>query len=625
MAPDHNDYQQWQNAPDSFWLSLSKQLDWFREPQNVVDQHVDGSANWFSDGELNTSYLALDVHVKQGRGEQAALIYDSPVTGRTKQFTFSELLDQTARTAGMLHDLGVVKGDTVIIYMPMIPEATIAMLACARIGAVHSVVFGGFAAPELASRIDDARPKVILAASCGIEVSRIIEYKPMLDEAVLLAAHKPLCSVILQRPECIVDLNGHTECDWLTLFDQAAPKDAVSVKGSDPLYILYTSGTTGKPKGVVRDNGGHAVAMKYSMEAVYGMQAGDVFWSASDVGWVVGHSYIVYGPLIQGCTTVIYEGKPVMTPDAGAFWRVVSDYKVNAIFSAPTAFRAIRREDPKAQLLADYDISSLRTVFAAGERLDPSTQQWLGETLGVPVIDNWWQTETGWPIAANTMGRTVLPIKMGSATKPIAGFAVHILDDDGQPVDNGIQGNIAIKLPLPPGCLSTVWNDHSRFVGAYLSDYPGYYTSGDGGYIDEDGYLFVMGRVDDVINVAGHRLSTGDIEEVIAANPVVAECAVVAQHCDLKGEIPVGFVVLNSDQKSSVGVSQALTLDVRKNIGPLACYKHSYVVSRLPKTRSGKVLRKVLKAMLSGEQVATPPTIDDAGSIEEIRLILSSQ
>ena len=623
MASELNDYQQWQNAPESFWLSQSKQLDWFRHPETAVSQKADGSASWFADGELNTSYLALDVHVEQGRGEQTALIYDSPVTGQTQQFTFTELLYQVARTAGMLHDLGVEKGDTVIIYMPMIPQATIAMLACARIGAVHSVVFGGFAAPELASRIDDAKPNVILAASCGIEVSRIIEYKPMLDEAIGLAEHKPQSCVILQRPECVVSLHSDTQLDWAALLSQASPKAPVAVKGSDPLYILYTSGTTGKPKGVVRDNGGHAVAMKYSMDVVYGMQAGDVFWSASDVGWVVGHSYIVYGPLIQGCTTIMYEGKPVMTPDAGAFWRIVSDYKVNAIFSAPTAFRAIRREDPHAQLLAKYDISSLKTVFAAGERLDPSTQQWLGDKLNVPIVDNWWQTETGWPIAANTMGREVLPVKMGSATKPLAGFDVRILDDHGAPVAAGVQGNIAIKLPLPPGCLSTVWGDHSRFVLAYLSDYPGYYTSGDGGYIDDDGYLFVMGRVDDVINVAGHRLSTGDIEEVIAANPMVAECAVVAEHCDLKGQIPVGFVVLNSDQASTDSVSQLLTLDVRKNIGPLACYKHSYVVPRLPKTRSGKVLRKVLKAMLHGEQVATPPTIDDAGSIEEIRLVLS--
>jgi propionyl-CoA synthetase len=623
MFINNNDYQQWQDSPEQFWHTQSQQLDWFSQPSEILNQHDDGTVNWFADGKLNTSYLALDHHVEQGRGEQLALVYDSPVTDQAQRFTYVELLEQTARTAGMLSELGVEKGDTVIIYMPMIPEAAIAMLACARIGAVHSVVFGGFAAPELASRIDDAKPNVILTASCGIEVSRVVEYKPLIDEAIKLAHHKPRSVVILQRPECEVSLNGRTELDWLDLLSKATPKSPVSVKGSDPLYILYTSGTTGKPKGVVRDNGGHAVALKYSMDAVYGMQAGDVFWSASDIGWVVGHSFIVYGPLIQGCTTIMYEGKPVKTPDAGAFWRVVSDYKVNAIFSAPTAFRAIRREDPSAQLLAQYDMSSLRTVFAAGERLDPPTQQWLSEKLAVPIVDNWWQTETGWPIAANTMGREILPTKMGSATKPVAGYGVFILDDDGRKVTDGEQGNIAIKLPLPPGCLSTVWNDHARFVDAYLSDFPGYYSSGDGGYIDDDGYLFVMGRVDDVINVAGHRLSTGDIEEVLAANTMVAECAVVAQHCDLKGEIPVGFVVLNSDKVDSVDVAGKLKQDIRKTIGPLACYKDSYVVARLPKTRSGKVLRKILKAMLHGEEVEIPPTIDDSSSLDEVRIALA--
>ena len=621
---DYRDvYDAWKADPEQFWLQQAAAIDWVKAPSKALNDSKAPFYEWFTDAQVNTCYNAVDRHVENGRGDQAAIIYDSPITGQKSTTTFAELQTQVASLAGALRDQGIEKGDRVIIYMPMVAEALVAMLACARLGAVHSVVFGGFAAPELASRIDDAKPNVILAASCGIEVSRIIEYKPMLDEAIGLAEHKPQSCVILQRPECVVSLHSDTELDWAVLLSQASPKAPVAVKGSDPLYILYTSGTTGKPKGVVRDNGGHAVAMKYSMDVVYGMQAGDVFWSASDVGWVVGHSYIVYGSLIQGCTTIMYEGKPVMTPDAGAFWRIISDYKVNAIFSAPTAFRAIRREDPHAQLLAKYDISSLKTVFAAGERLDPSTQQWLGDKLNVPIVDNWWQTETGWPIAANTMGREVLPVKMGSATKPLAGFDVRILDDNGAPVAAGVQGNIAIKLPLPPGCLSTVWGDHSRFVSAYLSDYPGYYTSGDGGYIDDDGYLFVMGRVDDVINVAGHRLSTGDIEEVIAANPMVAECAVVAEHCDLKGQIPVGFVVLNSDQASTDSVSQLLTLDVRKNIGPLACYKHSYVVPRLPKTRSGKVLRKVLKAMLHGEQVATPPTIDDAGSIEEIRLILS--
>jgi propionyl-CoA synthetase len=508
--------------------------------------------------------------------------------------------------------------------MPMIPQAAMAMLACARIGAVHSVVFGGFAAPELASRIDDAKPSVILAASCGIEVDRVIEYKPLIDSAIELADFKPLYTVVLQRRQAVALLDKPIDKDWDICVSQSQPVAPIALRGDDPLYILYTSGTTGKPKGVVRQNGGHAVALKYSMDAVYGMRQGDVFWSASDVGWVVGHSYIVYGPLIHGCTTIMYEGKPIMTPDAGAFWRVIEQYSVNAIFSAPTAFRAIRREDPNGELVSKYDISSLRSVFAAGERLDPATQDWMSDTLGVPVIDNWWQTETGWPIAANLMGREPLPIKNGSATKPVPGFDIQILDDDGQPVEQGIQGNIAIKLPLPPCCLSTVWGDHQCFLDSYLSDYSGFYTSGDGGYFDQDGYLFVMGRVDDVINIAGHRLSTGDIEEVIAQHPDVAECAVVAMHDQLKGELPVGFVVLNSsvDSSSRANIESELCQLVRQSIGPIACYRSSHVVPRLPKTRSGKVLRKVLKAMLNGEDVVLPPTIDDVSSLDEIKKVL---
>lgn len=618
-----SEYLDWQQNPLEFWQKQANDIVWFEKPTQILSSDIDGATNWFADGMMNTSYLALDYQVEQGRGLQTALIYDSPVTGRIHQYRYQELLDHVARVGGMLRQLGVDKGDTVIIYMPMIPEAAIAMLACARIGAVHSVVFGGFAAPELASRIDDAKPNVILSASCGIEVNRVIEYKPMIDAAINLSAHKPDHTVVLQRADAIAPMQSPRDVDWQIAYENAAPVAPVPVKASDPLYILYTSGTTGKPKGVVRDNGGHAVALKYSMKAVYGMQEGDVFWSASDVGWVVGHSYIVYGPLLNGCTTIMYEGKPIMTPDAGAFWRVIEEHSVNAIFSAPTAFRAIRREDPSGDLIKNYDVSSLRTVFAAGERLDPSTQQWMSDKLGVPIIDNWWQTETGWPIAANMVGIEQLPIKFGSATKPTPGFEVHILDDGGQRLANGKQGNIAIKLPLPPCCLTTVWQNHQRFVDAYLSDYSGYYTSGDGGYIDEDGYLFVMGRVDDVINIAGHRLSTGDIEEVLAQNSNVAECAVVAQADELKGEVPVGFIVLNSKISDSSSINKDLLTSVRNEIGAIACYKTSYIVPRLPKTRSGKVLRKVLKSMLAGEGVTIPPTIDDPASLDEIRNVLS--
>lgn len=617
-----NDYQQWQSEPVEFWRDQSQNIDWFTPPKTILSESPDGAASWFEDGEMNTCYLALDHHVANGRGPQTALIYDSPVTGRLHFYSFLELRDETARVAGMLIDLGVKKGDTVIIYMPMIPQAAMAMLACARIGAVHSVVFGGFAAPELASRIDDAKPTVILSASCGLEVNRVIEYKPLVDAAIDLASHKPNHSVVFQREQLQASLNKPADKDWYHCVAKAQAAEPVKVRGDDPLYILYTSGTTGKPKGVVRQNGGHAVALKYSMDAVYDMQPGDVFWSASDVGWVVGHSYIVYGPLIHGCTTIMYEGKPIMTPDAGAFWRIIEQHSVKAIFSAPTAFRAIRREDPEGLLVSKYDTSSLRAVFAAGERLDPSTQGWMAKTLGVPIIDNWWQTETGWPIASNLMGREPLMVKMGSATKPTPGFEVQILDDDGKPVAQGVQGNIAIKLPLPPCCLSTVWGDHKRFINSYLSDYPGFYTSGDGGYFDEDGYLFVMGRVDDVINIAGHRLSTGDIEEVIAQHPSVAECAVVAISDNLKGELPVGFVVLNSSDVERSDIEAELSQLVRQSIGAIACYRQSYLVPRLPKTRSGKVLRKVLKAMLNGEPVAVPPTIDDPSSLLDIKKVL---
>lgn len=624
-----SEYQDWLSSPTEFWREKSADIAWYSEPNSIEEQDEEGLTHWFADGKLNTCYLALDYHVEQGRGEQTALIYDSPVTNTKQKFTFKELLEETDKLASAMRESGVQKGDTIIIYMPMIPQTVMAMLACARLGAIHSVVFGGFAAPELASRIDDAKPKFIFSASCGIEVTRIIEYLPLLSDALSIASHQPKECVVFQREAHQADLVAGRDCDWQSFLDRATgPVEPVALDGKDPLYILYTSGTTGKPKGVVRENGGHAVALKYSMQAIYGMQAGDTFWSASDVGWVVGHSYIVYGPLLNGCCTILYEGKPIMTPDAGAFWRVIEEYQVNAIFSAPTAFRAIKREDPEGKLIQQYDISSLRHVFAAGERLDPPTQTWMNEKIGVDVIDNWWQTETGWPIAANMTGIEKLPIKYGSATKPIPGYLIHILDDEGNELPPGKQGNVAIKLPLPPGCLSTLWQDTQRFKDTYLSDFPGYYTSGDGGYLDEDGYLFVMGRVDDVINVSGHRLSTGDIEEILGNHPEVAECAVVAKHCDLKGEIPVGFVVTKSgDTLASESASTQLQLEltqlVRKEIGALACYKESYLLNRLPKTRSGKILRKTIKQILASEQVQIPPTIEDPAAIDDIRTAIN--
>lgn len=620
------EYRAWQQNPIEFWRERANDIAWFQPPAEILSLNPDQTGNWFADGLINTCYLALDYHVENGRGEQTALIFDSPVTGTKCRYSYQELLERTAQIAGMLTRIGVTQGDRVVIYMPMIPEAAMAMLACARIGAIHSVVFGGFAAPELAARIDDAEPNAILAASCGIEINRVIEYKPLLDEAISIAKHKPGSVVMLQRKEAYATLDKPRDIDWQDTIAKSLPVDPVAVRGDDPLYILYTSGTTGQPKGVVRDNGGHAVALKYSLGAVYGMQPGDVFWSASDVGWVVGHSYIVYAPLLLGCSTIMFEGKPIMTPDAGAFWRVIDEYSVNALFSAPTAFRAIRREDPQGELIHQYDLSSLRTIFAAGERLDPPTQKWMIDTLGVPVIDNWWQTETGWPIAANMVGIESLSIKYGSATKPIPGYDIQILDDTGQPLASGEQGNIAIKLPLPPCCLTTVWKSHSRFIESYLSDYDGYYTSGDGGYLDEDGYLFVMGRVDDVINIAGHRLSTGDIEEVIASHKRIAECAVVAKDDDLKGELPVGFVVLNTGNMNDIdAMMPELISAVRNGIGAIACYRTTYVVKRLPKTRSGKVLRKVLKSMVNGvglQDLNIPPTIDDPASLREISVVL---
>jgi propionyl-CoA synthetase len=617
------EYAAAKNDPQTFWREKASALEWFSPPQEILSLDQHGIHHWFADGEMNTAYMALDYHVDNGRAEQTALIYDSPVTGKKRSYSYRQLRDEVARCAGMLQGLGVVKGDRVIIYMPMIPQAVIAMLACARLGAVHSVVFGGFAAPELAIRIDDATPRVILSASCGIEVNRCIEYKPLLDRAIELATHTPDHTVVYQRQRKQADMSQPRDIDWKQAMENAQPVGCTLVKGSDPLYILYTSGTTGKPKGVVRENGGHAVAMKYSMKAIYDINPGDVFWAASDVGWVVGHSYIVYAPLLHGCTTILYEGKPVMTPDAGAFWRVIEEYQVKALFTAPTAFRAIRKEDPDAEMAGKYDLSSLQTLFSAGERLDPSTFAWLGETFKVPVIDHWWQTETGWAIAANMVGIESMPLKAGSATVPCPGYDVQILDEQGEQAPAGQQGNIAIKLPLPPGCLTTIWGDVARYKAGYLETYPGFYLSGDGGYIDNEGYLFVMGRVDDVINVAGHRLSTGEMEEIIGKHEAVAECAVIGRDDALKGQMPVGFVVLKNGFKgNNEEIGKALIQLMREEIGAVASFKELYIVARLPKTRSGKLLRRTMRQIFNREEYTVPSTIDDPGSLTEITTLI---
>jgi propionyl-CoA synthetase len=617
------EYQAALENPEAFWKQKANDLKWFKPPTTILSQDEHGIHHWFADGEMNTCYMALDYHVESGRGEQTALIYDSPVTGQKATYSYAQLRDAVALCAGMLKNQGVTKGDRVIIYMPMIPEAAIAMLACARLGAIHSVVFGGFAARELAVRIDDAKPKLVISASCGIEVKKCIEYKPLLDKAIDLAVHKPEHCIIFQRSQTQASLVDGRDMDWQEAISQATPADCTTVKGSDLLYILYTSGTTGKPKGVVRENGGHAVAMKYSMKAVYNMDPGDVFWAASDIGWVVGHSYIVYAPLLQGCTTIMYEGKPVMTPDAGAFWRVIAEHGVKALFTAPTAFRAIKKEDPEGKLIQQYDLTSLVTIFAAGERLDPPTYEWLVEMTQRPVIDHWWQTETGWAIAANLQGIEPMPVKPGSATVPVPGYNVQILDEHGKPLPPNTQGNIAIKLPLPPSCLTTIWGDMTRFKRSYLQAYPGYYVSGDGGYIDEDGYLFVMGRVDDVINVAGHRLSTGEMEEIVGKHPAVAECAVIGRNDELKGQVPLGFVVLKSgvNEPEDKLIKEFVEM-VRHDIGAVACFKQAYIVPRLPKTRSGKTLRKTIRQIVNHEEYTVPSTIDDPGSLSEIETLM---
>ena len=606
--------------PAAFWARQAAAVTWTTEPTRILDDDNPPFYRWFPDAELNTCANALDRHISD-RGDQDALVYDSPVTGSKRTYTYRELLDQTARFAGVLRDLGVGKGDRVVLYMPMIPEAVIAMLACARLGAVHSVVFGGFASHELATRIDDAQPTVIVSASCGIEPNRVIEYKPMLDHALQRATHQPRACVIVQRDRHRCDLIDGRDHDWADLMAAADPADPVPVAATDPLYVLYTSGTTGKPKGIVRDNGGHAVALMWSMRNIYGVGPGEVFWAASDVGWVVGHSYIVYGPLLAGATTVLYEGKPIGTPDPGAFWRVVSEYAVKVLFSAPTALRAIRKEDPTGSHIGRYDLSSLRYLFQAGERLDPDTYAWASKVLGIPVIDHWWQTETGWAIAANPVGVQQLPLKAGSPTVPMPGYDVQILHPDGSGCERGEEGAICIRLPLPPGTLPTLWGDDARFEASYLCEHPGYYLTGDGGYLDGDGYLFVMGRIDDVINVAGHRLSTGAIEAVMAAHPAVAECAVIGVADEIKGQVPRGLVVLKSGA-SGDGLAADLIAAVRHSIGAVACFNAVDVVPALPKTRSGKILRKTMRGIADGRDEPMPSTIEDPGVLEVLRPIL---
>jgi propionyl-CoA synthetase len=610
---------------EGFWAEAAGLIDWITTPSTIVDDSRPPFTRWFPDGRLNTCANALDRHVHGGRGDEVALICDSPMTGTIRHYTFSELLSEVARLAGALRDLGVVKGDTVVIYMPMVPEAVMAMLACARIGAIHSVVFGGFAAPELAARIDDARPKVILSASCGLEPTRIVEYKPLLDDALRLAHYPPNRCLILQRAQAPASMTAR-DVDWVEVVAAALPVDPVPISSTDPLYILYTSGTTGGPKGVVRDNGGNAVALAWSMANIYDTRPGDIFWAASDVGWVVGHSYIVYGPLLAGCTTVLYEGKSVGTPDAGAFWRVIAEHGVRTLFCAPTAFRAIRKEDPDGQLLRRYDTGSLRSLFLAGERLDPPTYEWARGLLRVPVIDHWWQTETGWPIAADCLGIEALPTKPGSACKAVPGYDIVVLDESGNPTLNGVAGDITIRQPLPPGTFSTLWNADDRFVESYFTSHPGHYTTGDGGYIDDDGYVFVMGRIDDVINVAGHRLSTGAIEGVLAAHPDVAECAVIGVADSLKGQVPLGLVVLKGGVERDLAEIRAEVVRmVRETIGPVASFHAVEVVPKLPKTRSGKILRGTMRAIADGRDFRVPSTIEDASVLDAVAAAITGR
>ncbi|MEO1537226.1 MAG: propionyl-CoA synthetase [Pseudomonadota bacterium] len=613
-------YQAWQADPETFWMTASEAIDWDTKPTRALNDDRAPLYEWFTDGMVNTCHNALDRHVDAGRGDQVAIIYDSPITGRTDKISYANLRDRVALLAGALAARGIEKGDRVIIYMPMVPEALVAMLACARIGAVHSVVFGGFAANELAVRIDDCTPKCIIAASCGLEPGRVVQYKPLLDGAIYLASEKPEFCVILQREEHPAELIEGRDFDWVAFNEGATPAACVPVEGNHPAYILYTSGTTGQPKGVVRPTGGHLVSLNWTMKAIYDMNPGEVFWAASDVGWVVGHSYICYAPLIAGNTTIVFEGKPVGTPDAGTFWRVIADHKVKSLFTAPTAFRAIKREDPSGALIGEYDVSSLESLFLAGERADPDTIEWAQDKLGVPVIDHWWQTETGFAIAANPMGIEKLPVKIGSPSLAMPGYDVQILGEDGHPLPAGELGAIAVKLPLPPGTLPTLWNAEERFKSSYLTTFPGYYETGDAGMIDADGYLYIMARTDDVINVAGHRLSTGAMEEVLASHPDVAECAVIGATDALKGQLPLGFLCTNkgTNRPDEEIVTECVAL-VRERIGPVAAFKHGVVVDRLPKTRSGKILRGTMVKIADGQDYKMPATIDDPAILDEIK------
>ena len=621
-------YRAWKDDPESHWRTLAREIDWFREPERIFDAAQGVYGRWFPDATGNTCHNCVDRHVAAGRGKQAALIYDSPVTGRKARYSYAGLLAHVNAMAAVLADQGVGRGDRVILYMPMIPEAVFAMLACARIGAIHSVVFGGFAASELAARIDDSTAKLIVSASCGIEPNRVVAYKPLLDAAVEHARHKPERCLVLQRPELAAELKGNRDVDLGQALEAARGRTVpcAELAATDPLYILYTSGTTGQPKGVIRDNGGHMVALAWSMRALYGVQPGEVYWAASDIGWVVGHSYIVYAPLLNGSTTVLYEGKPVGTPDAGAYWRVIEEHKVSVLFTAPTAFRAIRKEDPEGVLVKRHDISSLRALFLAGERADPETVQWAEKVLDVPVIDHWWQTETGWAIVGNPLGLDRMPVKLGSPTVPMPGYELHILDDAGHEVPPGTLGNIAVKLPLPPGCLTTFWNADERFRTACLAEFPGYYKTADAGYVDEDGYVFVMARTDDIINVAGHRLSTGGMEEVCASHPDVAECAVIGVADALKGQLPAGFLVLKSGvSRESSLIEQEVVALVRERIGPVAAFRTAICVKRLPKTRSGKILRGTMQKIADRQEWKMPATIDDPSILDEIAEVLSSR
>lgn len=612
-------YQQSIEDPNTFWAKAAEDCHWYKKWDKVLDDSNKPFYRWFSGGEVNTCYNAVDLHIENGRGDQNAIIYDSPVTQTIKKYTYNQLRDEVARFAGALAAQGLSKGDRVLIYMPMIAEALIVMLASARLGAVHSVVFGGFAAKELAVRIDDAKPKVIVSASCGIEVARVIAYKPLLDKAIEMAQFKPSACIIKQRPMETAAMIDGRDFDWDEVMQDAKPHDCVPVAATDPLYILYTSGTTGIPKGVVRDNGGHLVALKWSMGAVYNIEAGDVYWAASDVGWVVGHSYIVYGPLLKGCTTIVFEGKPVGTPDAGVFWRVISEHKVKVMFTAPTAFRAIKREDPRAELMKNYDLSNFKALFLAGERLDPDTLKWAENSLGIPVIDHWWQTETGWAIAGNCIGLHHYPIKEGSPTKPAPGWNLQVVDANCNPIKAGDIGALVVKLPLPPGSLPTLWNNDDGYIKAYLEEFPGYYKTADAGFIDEDGYVFVMSRTDDIINVAGHRLSTGAMEEVLADHPDVAECAVLGVDDKLKGQVPIGFLVLNAGVTRSPDEIVKETIQmVRDRIGPVASFKTATVVKRLPKTRSGKILRGTIQKIADNKPYKAPATIDDPVILDEM-------